>query len=94
VLEQAARASDETLILYSCGIESASVGLTADRLADLGYFRITRAGHYSLTPQGRALLSERPEQAKKVNPSPLRHGKVMILAAIIAAMATLAWFLV
>jgi len=91
VLEQTARASDETFILYSCEMESASVEQTADRLADLGYLQITRAAHYRLTSEGRAMLSGCLKEGV-ADIVPMRHGRCLILAVICLVVAVFVWF--
>jgi hypothetical protein len=44
--------------------------MLAERLVDLGFLRVPRAGHYALTPAGRELLGQ-----DKTSPAPIRPRK-------------------
>jgi hypothetical protein len=89
-----ARQPGATIAIGADGFEGEEIEQVADRLTDLGYLRVVRAGHYSLTTKGRELLSDGLEQTHVTDAKPRSIGTTIGLAVVIVILVLSAWFLV
>jgi len=90
VLARAARTEGTGLDLASLGDAAADIEPVAERLADLGLLRVTRAGHYEITPMGREVMTVRIGEEHGRRNGRANASRIFFLAFLVVSLGLFA----
>ena len=91
VLARAARAEGTGLDVASLGDAAADIEPVAERLTDLGLLRVTRAGHYDITPMGREVMTVRVGEENGRRNGAVNASRKFFLAFLVVSLGLFAW---